>query len=152
LRRYYRSDTGNNTTGSMTAELRAEEEVTFDEGAYVVPMDQVAGAVIAMLFEPDTAGSASYNSSVSQSVSGAEGFALMFHDFTTRDYPHYRLEKSDPYTWLPPDTPPDDPCKPVIPPCIEDKIEDFLDCMGCNAGYGLLALVFAIPFVLRKRP
>jgi uncharacterized protein YjdB len=97
LRQYYRSDTGNGTTGStIRADLRSEDIVSLDKGAYVVPMDQVAGAVIAMLFEPDTDGSASYNSSVLQTTGDAEAFALIFHDITTRNFPYYRLEKDNP--------------------------------------------------------
>ena|GEM_PF-1024873 len=96
-RKYFRSDTGNTTTvTTIRADLRAEAEVSFDQGAYVIPMDQVSGAVIAMLFEPDTDGSGGYNSSVAQTVSGSEGFALIYHDLTTRDYPYYRFEKDNP--------------------------------------------------------
>lgn len=39
-------------TNSCIAELRDPAEITFPNGAYVFPMDQVAGDVIAMLVEP----------------------------------------------------------------------------------------------------
>ena len=147
VKQYYRSDTGNVTTGSSIADLRDEKTVIFEKGAYVVPMDQVAGAVIAMLFEPDPNGSASYNASVAQTVSGAEGFALMFHDVTTRDYPLYRLEKDNPREVLKEEKKEEPKPKPDLPECIEDLLEQ----IGCNMGYGLLIFVFVIPFVLKKR-
>ena len=95
LKQYYRDSTSNTTTSNVNAGLRAEAEVTFPDGAYVVPLDQVSGAVIAMLFEPDVAGSGGYNGTVNQSLSG-EAMALIFHDFTTRDFPYYRLEMDNP--------------------------------------------------------
>ncbi|MCL1875009.1 MAG: hypothetical protein FWF87_01965 [Synergistaceae bacterium] len=150
VKQYYRSDTGNVTT-SGTAGLRSEDIVVFEEGAYVVPLDQECGAVIVALFEPDISNANSYNSSVAQSLSGSEGLPLVYHDFTTRDYPYYRFEGDNPREYFKEKPGTCIPCLPEIPPCIEDKIEDFLDCMGCNAGFGLLALIFAIPFVWRKK-
>ncbi|MCL1875008.1 MAG: hypothetical protein FWF87_01960 [Synergistaceae bacterium] len=163
LRQYFYVS-GNGTTGItpnatpntnvLRADLRAEEEVTLTEGAYVIPLDQVAGAVAVAIFEPDISNSNGYNASVAQSLSGTEGLAVVFHSQANNNYPYYRLEKSFPRKVLPPDEP---GCPIVIPPCIdlppcvEDKIEEVLDCLGCNAGFGLLALIFAIPFVWRKK-
>jgi hypothetical protein len=43
---------------------------------------------------------------------------------------------------------PEEPgCDLELPPCIDD----ILDAMGCNAGLGILVLIFAIPLVLRKK-
>ncbi|MCL1875006.1 MAG: hypothetical protein FWF87_01950 [Synergistaceae bacterium] len=153
---------GNGTTGItptatinanvLRADLRAEEEVTFPDGAYVIPLDQEAGAVALAIFEPDISNSNGYNASVAQSLTGDEGLAVVFHSQATKDYPYYRLERDNPRdvlkeeggcTIIP-------PCID-IPPCVEDKIEEVLDCLGCNAGFGLLALIFAIPFVWRKK-
>jgi len=97
LRQYYRSDTGNTTNStSAIAGLRDAAMVTFEKGAYVIPVDQVAGAVVVALFEPDISNSGNYNAAVTQSLSNAEGLALIFHDVTTRNYPYYRLEADNP--------------------------------------------------------
>lgn len=53
-------------TTSFEAGLRAEQEVTFENGALVVPMDQVAGNVIAMTFEPDVNDSNGYDGTLVQ--------------------------------------------------------------------------------------
>jgi Synergist-CTERM protein sorting domain-containing protein len=95
LKKYFRDNTSNSLTSNVNAGLRAEAEVTFPNGAYVVPMDQVTGAVIAMLFEPDVAGSGGYNGTVNQALTG-EAMPLILHDFTTRDLPYYRLEQDNP--------------------------------------------------------
>ena len=147
LKQYYRTDTNNATNGTITADLRPAEVVTFADGAYVVPLDQVAGAVVVALFEPDISNSASYNAAVTQSLGGTEGLALVLHDFDTRNYPYYRLEKNNPRDVL---KDPDDKCDDLKDK-IKDKINDVLDEVGCNAGYGLLILIFAIPFAMRKK-
>gem|GEM_PF-7112480 len=95
VRQYFRSDTGNGTT-SVTADIRAAASVTFTDGAYVIPLDQEAGAVVVATFEPDITNANSYNASVAQSLSGTEGYALIFHDITTRNYPYYRFEGDNP--------------------------------------------------------
>jgi hypothetical protein len=108
VKQYYRTGTSNATTSGVTAGLRAAEDVTFEHGAYVVPMDQVTGSVIASTFEPDTSGSNGYNGSVAQGDSDNSGNAntaaampLVFHDLSTRDYPYYRLEADYPREVLP---------------------------------------------------
>jgi len=101
LKQYYRSDTSNSTSGSIQAGLRSETEVTLPSGAYVVPLDQVTGAVALTLFEPDMAGANSYNASVAQSLGDSEALALITHNTTTRDYPYYRLEATGPREVLP---------------------------------------------------
>ena len=150
LRQYYRTDTGDTTNGNIVADLRPAATVTFANGAYVVPLDQVAGAVVVSLFEPDNSNSASFNAAVTQSLAGAEGLALILHDFETRNYPYYRLEKSNPREVLKDADDPDDP-KDKWKDKIKDKIDDILDSAGCNAGYGLLILVFAIPLILKNK-
>jgi hypothetical protein len=150
LKQYYRSDSLNTTSGAITAGLRSEDRVVFEEGAYVVPLDQVAGAVAVALFEPDISNANGYNAGVSQTVSGPEGFALVYHDVTNRNYPYYRFEKNNPRDVLksPVVLPPDPPLPPgfSLPP----RIEDALDTLGCNAGFGLLILIFAIPLALKR--
>ena len=44
--------TYNEKEAGFTADLR-DANVTFEKGAYVIPMDQVSGNVIAMIMEPD---------------------------------------------------------------------------------------------------
>ena len=104
-RQYYRTDTSNTTSlNAGAAGLRAAALTAFPDGAYVVPMDQVTGAVIAMTFEPDITGSNSYNSTVAQS--GSPNLALITHNLSgnmtqTRNYPYYRLELDNPREVLP---------------------------------------------------
>lgn len=134
----------------LRAGLRAEETVTFTNGAYVIPMDQVAGAVALCTLEPDISNSNGYNGTVVQGLNDDECLILISHDIATGNYPYYRLEKNEPREVLPDkDKPekPDKPCKHELPECIED----LLDCLGCNSGFGLLALIIGIPFVVRKR-
>jgi hypothetical protein len=131
-------------TNVLRAGLRDEEKVTFTNGAYVIPLDQEAGAVAVSTFEPDVSNSNGYNASVAQSLTGAEGLAVVFQSSVTNNYPYYRLEKSNPRDVL---VDKDKECKTEIPECIEE----ILDTMGCNAGFGLLILIFAAPFIARKR-
>ena len=100
LKQYYRTTT-TNTVSSITADLRPAADVTFPDGAYVVPMDQLAGAVVLGLFEPDCAGSNGYNASVAQGIGDSETQVVIFHDINTRNYPYYRLEQSYPREVLP---------------------------------------------------
>ena len=144
LRQYYRSDTGNGTT-SLTAGLRDEEEVVLTNGAYVVPLDQVAGAVAVALFEPDITNANSYNASVAQSLSGSEGLPLIFHDVTTRNYPYYRFESDDPRGFFEIDGGSDCDHK-TIKEWLQDLCEN-----GCNAGFPLLSIVVLAWFALRRK-
>jgi hypothetical protein len=128
---------------ALVADLRPEENVVFEHGAYVIPLDQVAGAVAVCTFEPDIANSNGSNGTIAQSLSSAtEGLALVFRDLETNNYPYYRLEKDNPREVLKnKDKKPEKPC----------KIEDILEEAGCNAGYGILLILFTIPFVLRSK-
>jgi hypothetical protein len=121
--------------------------VTFDNGAYVVPMDQLAASVVMCTFEPDIANSNAFNGTVTQSLPDSEGLALIFHDSVTKNYPYYRLERNNPRDVFR-DAQKDD-CKEEI----KDAIRDILDEAGCNAGYGYLGFaIFAImPFVARRK-
>ena len=85
---YWTSNVGSN---SVTANLRAETSVTFANGAYVFPLDQVAGPVLSMLFEPDVYDSNGYNGTLVQS-------GIVKRDGVDADhnYPIYRFEKSNP--------------------------------------------------------
>ena len=100
-RQYTRTDAGNTTNGTITADLLPEAEATFANGAYVIPLDQEAGAVAVAAFEPDMSNSNGFNASVAQTESGATGLAVIIHDFTTRNYPYYRLEANNPRSILP---------------------------------------------------
>jgi hypothetical protein len=72
-----------------SADLRPEREVTFERGAYVIPMDQVAGNVMGMLWEPDVRDSYQYNGSLAQSK-------IVSHDTGTDNYAYYRFTKNNP--------------------------------------------------------
>lgn len=52
---------------AASAALLPETEVTFPDGAYVFPMNQVGGNVLAMTMEPDVADSQGYNGTLVQS-------------------------------------------------------------------------------------
>jgi hypothetical protein len=165
---YYVSGNGSTTftpsatvnTGSLVADLRAAEKVTLTNGGYVVPLDQLAGAVVLCIFEPDIANSNGYNGTVAQTLTGAEGLAVIFHSQSTNNYPYYRFEGNDPRRVLvDPDT------KLICKIChllecicenkgeIKDKVSDFLDEHGCNVGFGYLVLVLfaAVPFIIRRK-
>ena len=101
VRQYHRTDTGNATSGDIEAGLRDEETVTFGHGAYVVPLDQTAGAAAVAIFEPDITNSNGFNASVAQTLGGTQGLAVITNDIVTRNYPYYRLEKNNPREALP---------------------------------------------------
>jgi len=145
LRQYHRTDAGNSSSNTISAALRDEMYVFLENGAYVIPMDQVASSVIAMMFEPDNGNNNGANAAITSSTSSAtNGIALVMHDFTSRNYPYYRLEKDNPRQVLK-----DKDHKGEI----RDKIEDILDEAGCNAGSGyLIFTIFAlVPFVIRRK-
>jgi len=147
LRQYYRADSGNSTAGAVTravhpgnieADLRDEVSVSLVNGAYVIPLDQEAGAVAIALFEPDITNSNGYNASVAQSAGDwgyDQGLVIITHDPATRNYPYYRLEKDNPRVVFNIPEKGDD-CKDKI----KDKIDDILNEIGCNAGLSVFAI------------
>jgi hypothetical protein len=146
LRQYYRTDTGNASNNTISAALRDETDVVLANGAYVVPMDQVASSVIAMTFEPDNGNNNAANAAITSSTTNVNnGLALVIHDLVSRNYPYYRLEKDNPREVLPDKDKKKDDCKEIINDIIEE--------VGCNASYGYLVIaIFAvIPFILRNR-
>ena len=160
LRQYYRVSGAGTASATMNAtinnnvlraDLRPEETVSFKDGAYVIPMDQVAGAVVMCTFEPDVTNSNGFNGTVVQSLNDSEGLAVIFHDSLTNNYPYYRFEGSNPRVELS-----DEKCldkiKDKIKEEIKDKIEHILDEHGCNAGFGILVFaIFALVPLARKR-
>jgi hypothetical protein len=77
--------------------MRDESNVVLTNGAYVIPMDQVASSVIAMMFEPDNGNNNGANAAITSSTSSAtNAIPLVLHGITNRDYPYYRLEKDYP--------------------------------------------------------
>jgi hypothetical protein len=145
VRQYYRSNDTNTTNTAILAGLRDEAEVVFEKGAYVIPLDQIAGAVVIAIFEPDMTASNNYNASVAQTNTNdgeiKNGLTVVTHDVTTRNYPYYRLEKNNPRDVLK-----DKNCKEI-----KDKIDKILDEAGCNTGYGLFVLaLLAVPFMRKK--
>ncbi|MCL1874959.1 MAG: hypothetical protein FWF87_01715 [Synergistaceae bacterium] len=131
----------------LVADLRPEANVTLSNGAYVIPLDQVAGPVAVAMFEPDIANTNQYNATIAQFLNDAnEALCLASHDVgNSNNYAYYRLEKDDPRKVLPKDGP-TEPDK-----CLPDCIEDLLDCAGCNMGLGLLLAIFVVPFVWKKK-
>jgi hypothetical protein len=124
----------------LVADLRPEEAVTFAQGAYVVPLDQVAGPVAVAMFEPDIANTNQYNATIAQYLNDpVEALCLASHDVSkNNNYPYYRLEKNNP--------------RKVLPSEKESCIDEILNEIGCNVGYGLLLVIFGIvPFIIRKR-
>jgi len=122
VRQYYRvsglNNAGANSSGAvppatpawLIADLRPEEYVTFTHGAYVVPLDQVAGAVAVLLFEPDNTNGSGFNSTVASSLSsgnmeaengGADGLIVITHHHDTQNFPYFRLERDMPREALP---------------------------------------------------
>ena len=85
--------TYNKRTIGIEADLREATKVTFANGAYVFPMDQVAADVIAMLVEPDVTDSNGYDGSLYQ-------YGVVTYDETTMNFPLYRYTKDDPRTTL----------------------------------------------------
>ena len=111
--------TYNEKKAGFTADLRDAANVTFEKGAYVIPMDQVSGNVIAMIMEPDVNDSNGYDGTLVQ-------YGVVSYDETTKNFPIYRYEGNDPRTTLvsnaaekpvEPETPeqPAEPEKPVEP-------------------------------------
>ena len=91
---YYEGEyTYDGSAKGITAGLRDTADVTFAKGAYVVPMDQVAGNVIAMLCEPDVNDSNGYDGTLYQ-------YKQIDYDKTTKNFPLYRYTGNDPRTTL----------------------------------------------------
>ena len=80
-------------TKSCIADLRGSAKVTFEKGAYVIPMDQESGTIIGMLMEPDVGDSARYNGTIYQN-------GLLKYDEKTMNFPLYRYTGNDPRTTL----------------------------------------------------
>ena len=121
LKQYYYVGeyTYNEKKAGFTADLRDAAKVTFEKGAYVIPMDQVSGNVIAMIMEPDVNDSNGYDGTLVQ-------YGVVSYDETTKNFPIYRYEGNDPRTTLvsnaaeqpvEPETPeqPTEPEQPVEP-------------------------------------
>lgn len=77
----------------IEADLRDTADVTFANGAYVFPMDQVAGNAIAMLCEPDVTDSNGYDGTLCQ-------YKQIDYDKSTMNFPLYRYTGNDPRTTL----------------------------------------------------
>ena len=91
---YYVGDyTVNARTRGIEAGLRDTADVTFTNGAYVFPMDQVAGNVIAMLCEPDVTDSNGYDGTLYQ-------YKQIDYDKDSKNFPMYRYTGNDPRTTL----------------------------------------------------
>lgn len=95
LKQYYYVDeyTYNERKMGFTADLRDEAKTVFENGAVVIPMDQVAGNVIAMLMEPDVNDSNGYDGSLVQ-------YGVIAYDEATNNFPIYRYEGDNPRTVL----------------------------------------------------
>ena len=74
---------------SCIADLRDAADVTFEEGAIMIPMDQEVGNIIGMLMEPDVGDSGRYNGTLFQ-------YGLITYDETTMNLPLYRYTGDDP--------------------------------------------------------
>ena len=85
---YYVGQRGSNAK-DIEADLRPATKVTFENGAYVFPMDQVAANVIAMLVEPDVTDSVGYDGTLFQ-------YGVVTYDETTKNFPLYRYTGNDP--------------------------------------------------------
>lgn len=83
----------NDKAAGFEAGLRDQTQVTFDQGAYVIPMDQVAGNVIAMTMEPDVNDSNGYDGTLVQ-------YGVVKYDEITKNYPIYRYIGDNPRTTL----------------------------------------------------
>ena len=77
------------STRGFEAGLRGEKQVTFENGAVVVPMDQLAGNVIGMTLEPDVNDSHGYDGTIVQ-------YGLVSADASTQDFPYYRYTQDNP--------------------------------------------------------
>ena len=93
----------------IEAGLRSAQYVTFENGAYVFPMDQVAADVIAMLVEPDVTDSVGYDGTLFQ-------YGVVGYDEVTKDFPLYRYTKNNPRETLVSNTgaPIGDSSKPAV--------------------------------------
>lgn len=76
-------------SNSCIADLREAEKVSFPNGAYVFPMDQVAADVIAMLVEPDVTDSKGYDGTLYQ-------YGVVDYDEETMNFPLYRYIGDNP--------------------------------------------------------
>ena len=83
----------NGKAKGIEAGLRDAADITFASGAYVFPMDQVAGNVIAMLCEPDVTDSNGYDGTLYQ-------YKQIDYDKSTMNFPLYRYTGNDPRTTL----------------------------------------------------
>lgn len=81
--------TYNDRNYGIEAGLRDAAKVTFAKGAYVFPMDQVAGNVIAMLVEPDVNDSNGYDGTLYQ-------YGVVGYNETTNNFPLYRYTQDNP--------------------------------------------------------
>jgi len=77
------------------ADLRESAAVTFRNGAYVFPMDQLAANVIASIFEPDMTDSAGYDGSLFQYKPDGVN-PVMDYDKETMNFPLYRYIGNNP--------------------------------------------------------
>ena len=85
LQQYYFVEADGN---SCIADLREADMYSFANGAYVFPMDQVAGDVIAMLIEPDVTDSKGYDGTLYQ-------YGVVDYDEETMNFPLYRYIGDD---------------------------------------------------------
>ncbi len=74
---------------SCIADLHELEAHTFEEGALVIPMDQMSGNIIGMLMEPDVGDSANHNGTLFQ-------YGLITYDEKTKTLPLYRYIADNP--------------------------------------------------------
>ena len=79
----------NGKAKGIEAGLRDAADVTFASGAYVFPMDQVAGNVIAMLCEPDVTDSNGYDGTLYQ-------YKQIDYDKDSKNFPHLPLHGQRP--------------------------------------------------------
>lgn len=95
VQQYYYAGTFtyNNRNVGGYADLRDAAEVTFENGAIVIPMDQVAGNIAAALMEPDNLDSGSYYTSFAQYMTGEYDWTM--YDAETMDYVYYRYTEND---------------------------------------------------------
>ena len=133
---YYIGDYTNKAgrKAGFEAGLRGVKSVTFENGAIVVPMDQVAGNVIAMTMEPDVNDSTGYDGTLVQ-------YGVVSADATTNNYPYYRFTIDDPREALPEYDPNPTP-------------SDSGSSGGCNAmgAFAMLLLVTTpVVLVVRKK-
>lgn len=129
-------------TKGIEAGLRDEAAVTFENGAYVFPMDQVAGNVIALLCEPDVTDSNGYDGSLYQ-------YGQIDYDTETLNFPLYRYIGNNPRTTLVSNTTKADEPTPVPAAPVEGDVYTVVagDCLwnlaykyyGSGAYFGIIA-------------